>query len=95
LKNLLEEFKKKKLKVVKMAAIVKVVLFVSVGSEQPREGHTCRAAPLMMWFKGPLLQLLLQMETYEYTIGLLTYLGPLINHKHSQNLSTVGTVRKT
>jgi 7-cyano-7-deazaguanine synthase in queuosine biosynthesis len=33
--------KKKKLKIVKMAAIVKVVLFVSVSSEKPREGHTC------------------------------------------------------
>jgi len=50
-----------------MAVIVKIVLFVSVSSEQPREGHTCRAA-LLMWFKVPLLQLLLQMETYECTI---------------------------
>ena len=52
-------------------------------------------ALLIMWFKGPLLQLLLKMETYECTVGLLTYLDPLINHKNGQNLSTVGTVRKT
>ena len=52
-------------------------------------------ALLIMWFKGPLLQLLLKMETYECTVGLLTYLDPLINHKNGHNLSTVGTVRKT
>jgi hypothetical protein len=49
----------------------------------------------MMWFKGPLLQLLLQVDTYECTVGLLTYLGPLINDKNRPDLSTVGTVRKT
>lgn len=78
-----------------MAVIVKAVLFVSVCSESPRKGRTCRAALLMMWFKRPLLQLLLQMETYECTVGLLTYIGPLIKHKHRKNLSTAGTVRKT
>ena len=68
-----------------------------MSSEQPREGYTYGAALLMTWFKGPFLQLLLQVETYVYecTIGLLTYLGPLINHKNRQNLSTVGTVRNT
>jgi hypothetical protein len=34
------------------------------------------------------------METYGSTFGLLTYLGPLIKHKHRKNLSAVGTVTK-
>jgi hypothetical protein len=86
--------RRKKLKVVKMAATVMVVLLMSLRPEEPREGHTYWVAFLMMWLNGRIPPA--SASDRNVTMDSCCINVSRSSHKpQAQKLSTDGTVRET